>query len=148
MKKYIIIGGLLSLLVTVVSCKKTEEVPDPVASFELYWQYVDLQNSKLVNDTVKYIPGTDTLVVRRNEQLVFKNTSKGTHFSIWTGDTGANYGILNNSGSNFPLSSTGVDFFKIYSTRGNYKLWVIAKSASKDGQIVKSSTITANIKVI
>lgn len=140
--------AFLSILIISTSCTKDEIVIKPVAAFELYWQHVDLSNQKLLNDKVKYIPETDTLIVYRNEQLVFKNVGSGTHFSIWTGDTGANIDILNNTGSNFPLTSGGVDFLKVYTTKGNYKLWIFATTASANGAIVEKSSLSAVIKVV
>jgi hypothetical protein len=141
----LIIGVLIGLGLS--SCVNEADVPNPKADFEVYWEYKDAAN-QTIRQKLEYTAGGDTIIVYKNEQLVFNNLSQGTHFSIWTGDAGFNYDVLANIGSYFPAPASGNTFLKKYTANGNFTLYVFASSATENGITVAKDKKTAIIRVV
>jgi hypothetical protein len=113
-----------------------DEYISPEASFELYSvELVDVVEGVPVENfnPVTVVAGDeyDTLVVALNQELEFRNTGSGTHFSLWYGDGNSNYfgSSSNVLGTNFPVGSP---LRHTYGELATHKLIMWATSLNSD----------------
>lgn len=145
MKKYMIL--LTAFALFLASCVE-EEFLTAKAGFDVYSVTVEngVEVFSLLQKTMN-TDGTESLEVSKNQQLEFRNTGLGTHFSIWVGVGTKDYFKLasNAQGDDFPLTAK---FRYKYSASGDYKLVVWATSLnSNDPSEYSRDNKVCNIKV-
>ncbi|MFV0606509.1 MAG: hypothetical protein ACK5NK_11775 [Niabella sp.] len=146
MKKHILYIVVLTLFFT--SCVK-EEYFTPNANFEVYT--VTSNNGTEVFDPIAKTvnsDGSESIEVKRNQQLEFRNTGSGSHFSIWVGVGSKDYfsSATNAQGDDFPLNSP---FRYRYTSVGEYRLvvWANSVNANDPGEYSRGSKI-CTVKVV